>query len=339
MGESDPVERAADGEDVYEVTDWEPRSHLDRIAVQAYVGAVAGSKWLVVATAVAITVAIVGVSGLDLVLEPVVGWLVVMSVLPALAIFAYVRYVDVTSGEPLGLLVITFLLATVVAGFAAVANTVALGWLGGVASALGEPVALAIFFYLVVGPVEESVKLLAVRLYAYPDERFDAVIDGAVYGAVAGLGFATIENAIYITDVIQAEGGLAASTSSELGGITASRAIAGPGHVLYSGIAGYYLGLAKFNPEDAGPLVAKGLIVAALFHGTYNFTIGPASGLLAELFPLAEFTAVVVYVVAFQSVVGYYLYRKIDRYRRAYDDFGAGNVETEHVPERTEFDP
>lgn len=44
--------------------------------------------------------------------------------------------------------------------------------------------------------MEESVRLLAVRLYAYNDARFAAVIDGAVCGAIAGLGFATIENGI-----------------------------------------------------------------------------------------------------------------------------------------------
>ncbi|AGN02116.1 hypothetical protein L593_10855 [Salinarchaeum sp. Harcht-Bsk1] len=339
MGDRDPVERAAGREQIYEVTDWEPRSFLDRFAVQAYAGVVAGSKWLVVLVALAITFAIIGLSGLDLVLEPAVTTLVGMSVLPALALFVYLHYADVTSGEPFGLLAITFLLATVTAGFAAVINSVALAGLGGVADVFGQAVALGIFFYVVVGPVEETVKLLAVRLYAYPDERFDAVIDGAIYGAVAGLGFATIENAIYITDLIQAEGGLAASSSGELGGITASRAIAGPGHVLYSGIAGYYLGLAKFNRDRAGPIVVKGLIVAALFHATYNFTVGAGAGVLVTAFPVSEFGALVAYVLAFQSAVGYYLYLKIDRYRRAFDEFDAGRVETEHLPERTEFDP
>jgi len=339
MSEPDPVDRASGGEDIYEVTGWEPRSVLDRIAVRLHAGVLAGSKWLVVLSAVFVTVAIFGASGFDLVLEPVVTWLVVTSVLPALALAAYLRYVDVTTDEPLGLLAITFLLAVVVAGFAAVINSVALVGLGGVADAFGNVVALAIFFYLVVGPVEESVKLLAVRLYAYPDERFDAVIDGAVYGAVAGLGFATIENAIYITDLIQSEGGLAASTQGQLGGITASRAIAGPGHVLYSAIAGYYLGLAKFTPDRAGPIVAKGLIVAALFHATYNFTVGPGSNALATAFPLSGFGGVFVYVIGFQSIVGYYLYRKLRRYRDAYEEHDAGRRRVDLSPELTEFDP
>lgn len=56
--------------------------------------------------------------------------------------------------------------------------------------------------------MEESVKLLAVRLYAYNDARFAAVIDGAVCGAIAGLGFATIENGIHISGVVGEVGSL-----------------------------------------------------------------------------------------------------------------------------------
>lgn len=51
-------------------------------------------------------------------------------------------------------------------------------------------------------------KLLAVRLYAYNDARFAAVIDGAVYGTIAGLGFATIENGIHISGVVGEVGSL-----------------------------------------------------------------------------------------------------------------------------------
>ncbi|TQR22379.1 hypothetical protein C9J85_12075 [Haloferax sp. wsp5] len=133
------------------------------------------------------------------------------------------------------------------------------------------------FFFLIVGPVEETVKLLAVRLYAYSHDSFNAVIDGAVYGAMAGLGFATIENALYITR--NARVGFRRRRIIAAGGtITAVRALAGPGHVIYSAIAGYYLGLAKFNKENAGPIVIKGLILAALVHATYNSTVGLGYG-------------------------------------------------------------
>nr|WP_216086544.1 PrsW family intramembrane metalloprotease [Halovivax ruber] len=170
------------------------------------------------------------------------------------------------------------------------------------------------------GPVEETVKLLAVRLYAYNDERFAAVIDGAVYGAIAGLGFATIENALYITRAIGDVGGvrLGLDLIGIGGDITATRALAGPGHVVYSSFAGYYLGLAKFNPGNRGPIVVKGLIIAALIHATYNATVGLATALIRAATGLPELAAFLVYVLGYVGFFGYLLYRKLRRYRAAY---------------------
>jgi len=93
--------------------------------------------------------------------------------------------------------VATFLLSILTATFAALLNSVAQPYF----QPFGFP-GLVLFFFAIVGPIEESVKLLAVRLYAYTDDRFDAVIDGAVYGAIAGLGFVVIENLVYIAQTV-----------------------------------------------------------------------------------------------------------------------------------------
>ncbi|MFW5963341.1 MAG: PrsW family glutamic-type intramembrane protease, partial [Natronomonas sp.] len=126
--------------------------------------------------------------------DPVIGTFIVASIVPALVIAVYVWRSDVTMAQPLDSLAVTFLLGILFASFAAVANTS----LEGFFSAFGS-IGLVLFFYLVVAPGEETVKLLAVRMYGYRRDEFAAVVDGAVYGAVAGLGFATIENTLYIT--------------------------------------------------------------------------------------------------------------------------------------------
>ena len=176
---------------------------------------------------------------------------------------------------------------------------------------------MAVFFFVVVGPVEESVKLLAVRLYAYRDDRFDAVIDGAVYGAAAGLGFATIENALYIVqNTGSVSGTYQAITAGS--GIAAVRALAGPGHVIYSAFAGYYLGLAKFNPEDAGPIVLKGLLIATVIHATYNTLAGPVTVVISSLYGISQFVAFVGFVVVFDGLFILVLLKKLHAYRAAY---------------------
>ncbi|GAB3041176.1 PrsW family intramembrane metalloprotease [Natronobiforma cellulositropha] len=330
----DPIERAADGSiDLYDVSTWEPRSLVDRLAALLYAALRSGLRVIVLLATVAITAVLIASPVLAVVDEPLVGAFFALSVVPALALAAYIWYTDITTNEPLSLLVATFVLAILFATFAAVVNAVGAFYL--------QPIAVVgplLFFYLIVGPIEEAVKLLAVRVLAYRSDSFDAVVDGAVYGAVAGLGFAAIENASYITGYL-ADVGAGTGLVTAATGITAVRALVGPGHVIFSAIAGYYLGLAKFNPEYAGPLVVKGLLVASIFHATYNATVGVVPSLVSSVYPISPDLAFVGYVVCFDLAVGYYLYRKIARYRRTYRSVRADSLGDPGTPEPTEFDP
>ena len=322
----DPVEaRADDDEDLYDVASWEPRTALDRLAVKTHRRVIAASRWLLVLFGALVLVAILaGGAGAILLRDPFVFGLILLSVVPAGVLALYIYRTDITTKEPPQLLLVTFVLAILFAGFAAIYNDV-FGFLRG----LGV-VGFVLYYYLVVGPGEEAVKLLAVRLYAYRDERFDSVIDGAVYGAVAGLGFATIENVIYITQGLEAPSSLLAATAASYvnqllsaldagGQITAVRGLAGPGHVIYSAFAGYYLGLAKFNRENAGPIVAKGLLIAAFIHATYNTLVGIVPAVVSLFVPGVPLLVLFFgFVVVYDGVFLYVLYRKLRRYRRMY---------------------
>ncbi|MFB6131097.1 MAG: PrsW family intramembrane metalloprotease, partial [Salinigranum sp.] len=305
----DPVQEATDASvDLYDIATWEERTSLDGLAVALYRLLVGGTRLAVVLLALLILGTLGGLSALT---NPQVGALTGLSAIPALGLAAYVWYSDVTTPEPLSLLVVTFLLGMLTANFAAVVNSV----LGDQFRAAG-PIGMVVFFYLVVGPVEETVKLLAVRLWAFESASFDAVVDGAVYGAMAGLGFATIENALYITRNL---GGAAGNSLVGLigagAGITAIRALAGPGHVIYSAFAGYYLGLAKFNSDDAGPIAVKGLLIAAFIHGTYNTLVTYLPFGIGTVASELQFFG---FILVFDGVIVYALYRKLRRYRSHY---------------------
>jgi RsiW-degrading membrane proteinase PrsW (M82 family) len=327
----DPVQARDDGtRDLYDVTAWEVRSPLDGIAVTLYRVLRATARLLLVLASVAILIWLLVRTDLTRITNPIVGGFTLLSILPALALVAYVWRSDVTSAEPISLLAATFALGTLFAGFAALVN----GALGGVFE-LVPVVGTIWFFYLVVGPVEETVKWLAVRIYAFRSSRFDAVIDGAVYGAVAGLGFATIENALYITDAVGTP--VIANVLGAGGGVTPLRAIAGPGHVIYSAFAGYYLGLAKFNRDRAGPIVIKGLLIATLIHATYN-TLTFVPSIAAAVLDVPNFVALLGFVVLYDGFFGYFLYRKLARYRATYRALYADRDEPSPATERTEFE-
>ncbi|WP_265108904.1 PrsW family intramembrane metalloprotease [Halosolutus halophilus] len=327
----DPVERASDDSiDLYDVSTWEPRSISDLLAYTIYSAISYGLRAIVLSAAIVITLALLAQPAVLIDEDPWLGAFFVLSIVPAALLAGFIWYTDITTSEPLGLLVATFVLAVLFATFAAVVNSV----LGPQLRAV-PLVGTILFFYLVVGPVEEGVKLLAVRVFAYRSNSFRAVVDGAVYGAVAGLGFAAIENAIYIAGTIEAAqvGTVTAAT-----GITTVRALVGPGHVIYSAIAGYYLGLAKFNPRYAGPLIVKGLLIAAFVHATYNVTVGIVPEVIASVYPISYGLAFVGYVIVYDLAIGYYLYRKIARYRRRYREV---RDDTGDPPksELTEFEP
>ena len=310
MSDTDPVEEgAADGRDLYDIATWEPRTVLDRTAVRLHSALAGGARLSVVLLAAFVFLLQIGGVVWLASQNPTVGAVALLSAIPALVLVAFVWRQDVVEKEPLDTLAVTFVLSVLFASFAATANTF-----------LQETfrmiplVGMGLFYFLVVAPVEETVKWLAVRLHGYRRPEFEAVVDGAVYGAVAGLGFATIENTLYVVQgfLRAQEAGATQAVGAAIGTAT-SRALAGPGHVIYSAWAGYYLGLAKFNREYRGPIVVKGLLIAVVLHGAYNTTVTYVPALFSP--PNWWY---LLFVVAFDGTFFYLLYRKLGRYRDNY---------------------
>ena len=339
-GRRDPVQQRDDGSmDLQDIVTWRPASLSDRVIYRLYAAARVAVPVFLVVLAVLILAVQMFQGGLGALTDPLVGTFVALSAVPALVLAAYIRYADVTTGESLRLLVVTFVLGFLFAGFAGILNVAVASWALPQAFALGVEfeIALAGLFLLAVAPIEECVKLLAVWLYAYRKPAFDAVIVGAVFGAMAGLGFATIENALYITRYTDSAAGFS-TTLAQGTSITTQRALAGPGHVIYSAFAGYYLGLAKFNREYAGPIVAKGLLVAIFIHGWYNVLVSHVPDFVVATVGLSEFAAVVVFIVAYDGIFAVLLGRKLSRYRAAYRQTHEES-ESGTESELTEFDP
>jgi RsiW-degrading membrane proteinase PrsW (M82 family) len=121
----------------------------------------------------------------------------------------------------------------------------------------------------VVAPVvEEAGKYLVVRHSVYPTLAFDEPVDGIVYAAAAALGFATLENFLYVFSAYAMSFQLAIGT----GVIRAILSV--PGHALFSIMWGYALGRAKFLPAHLrGRVILGGLLLAMFFHGLFNFLL------------------------------------------------------------------
>jgi len=110
----------------------------------------------------------------------------------------------------------------------------------------------------VVALSEEGSKFLVLRGYAYPKKVFREPFDGVIYGVMIGMGFATVENIEYVWQF-----GLETGVSRFF--------LAIPAHASFAVLMGYPVGRAKFTPEHSLGLLLRGLGVAVLFHGSFDF--------------------------------------------------------------------
>ena len=127
---------------------------------------------------------------------------------------------------------------------------------------------------------EEIAKFIMLWLLLRKNPYFDEKMDGIVYAVFVSLGFAALENIMYIF-----------SNEEAYLSVGIARAIfAVPGHFCFGILMGYYYSLAKFYPKT--PTKNKVLILAApiIVHGLYDsilfiINVTPAiSGILLIVF-------------------------------------------------------
>ena len=163
--------------------------------------------------------------------------------------------------EPLFPLAMTFLLG---AGslLPAVFTSLALQRLTGLSSRSEGLFQLFLAAVIVVGLVEEGYKFLVVRFYAYNRPEFDEPYDGIMYSIAASLGFATVENILYVVS-----GGQDVAILRGL--------LAVPSHAFYGVLMGYFLGEARFAATRARAVALSlaGLGLAILAHAVYDFMV------------------------------------------------------------------
>jgi RsiW-degrading membrane proteinase PrsW (M82 family) len=186
----------------------------------------------------------------------------------------YIYWKDKFDKEPLRVLLITFLLGALSALPVVIS--------GHFLEAFGfDPFSKSIFWsfismFCVVGIIEEGFKFLAVYLYAHRQHAFNEPFDGITYGVMSAMGFASLENLLYV---------FGNEESESIAWIRMFTAV--PAHAFFGIISGYYLGLQRFMNKPGYALL--GVFLAALLHTSYNFFLvnsnypGLALGAIASL--------------------------------------------------------
>lgn len=175
----------------------------------------------------------------------------------------YHYYKDRHLPEPVGHLVLTFFLG-VAAAAVSKALYISLGWvsLRHDALQLADSSTLALFAYamLAIGPIEEFAKMLPFLLVVLRFPEFDEPLDGIIYASFIALGYATVENLLYLEYLTPTEAG--------------ARGFAGPViHMLFASIWGFTIGCAHLRGDSLFGGALRGLLLAAGLHGLYDFFV------------------------------------------------------------------
>ena len=212
---------------------------------------------------------------------------ILAAALPAALYVGIIYAVDRYEKEPIWLLTATFLWGAI--------PSILLALLFNLVGSLplymlaGPEVGDALSAVLIAPPVEETVKAMALLgIFFLLRDEVDGLLDGIIYGAMVGMGFAMIENLFYFLTVYGESGVEAWQTNIFLRAI-----IFGLNHSLFTSMTGLGLAIGRFARSRAVRFAAPvaGWTVAVLLHGLHNLAAS-VGGLLCFILPFTDWGGV-----------------------------------------------
>lgn len=191
--------------------------------------------------------------------------LFVAAVLPCLFLLWFIIRRDRYEREPFRMLLVTFVLGALSIIPAVMLELFLSSILPEPKDPLSDIVGLILHNLIVIAVVEESCKLVA-TLHAYRSREFNEPMDGIVYATTASMGFASVENILYVLS----GGWLVALFRASL---------SVPGHAFFGATMGVYLGRSKFDPKARLKILA--LAVPMVLHTIYDLIISLGLGVLS----------------------------------------------------------
>ncbi len=194
---------------------------------------------------------------------------IVAAIVPT-AVYSFAFYwADRYEREPRSLLTVAFVWGAVPAIIVSLIAELALGTpLAGQSGTLQAALITGVVLAPVIEEIAKGAALLG--LYHWRHSEFDGVLDGLIYGALVGFGFAMTENFLYFLGAF-GEAGFAG-----LSWVIFLRAIVfGLNHAFYTSLTGIGFGLARNerNPVARIAFVGVGLVSAILVHSLHNLGV------------------------------------------------------------------
>ncbi|MFQ5583533.1 MAG: PrsW family glutamic-type intramembrane protease [Calditrichia bacterium] len=153
---------------------------------------------------------------------------------------------------------------------------------------LGGAAALLIWAF-----IEEILKYLAAKKTVFAKKYFDEPIDAVIYMITAALGFASLENALFIFKSLLDSSVLASINTGSMRFIGATLL-----HTASSAIVGSSIAFSFFHKENRRRNVIGGILLAGLLHFVFNYFIMKDDGgnILKVLVPLWLIIIIIIFI-------------------------------------------
>lgn len=182
--------------------------------------------------------------------------LLILSLAPVVIIAAYIYFRDKYEKEPVRLLIFALLAGAV----SVIPILLVESFLSTFSTLFPHYLAAAWKAFVVAAFSEEGFKYIALYLLIWKSPEFNEKFDGIVYATYVSLGFAAVENVLYVM-----EGGMSTGLSRALTAV--------PAHAIFGITMGFFFGLARFYPRQQKQLKMKALFIPMLLHGIYDFIL------------------------------------------------------------------
>ena len=208
---------------------------------------------------------------------------VYLAIIPSILLCLYVYRMDVVEKEPIRLLLILFFIGVLVTVPARFFEKTLISVAGLEYTNLYDSFLLA---FCIIAVVEEGYKFLILLVACWRNKEFNYRYDAIVYSVFISIGFATLENILYVQ-------------SSGYSVALYRGIISVPAHAFYAVASGYFLGLAKENSIKHNRAKMFGFLLLAflapvLLHGMFDFLLLTENDIVFGIF--FSFVAILYFV-------------------------------------------
>ncbi len=202
-----------------------------------------------------------------------ISFTIYVALIPSILICLFIYHTDVDEKEPIKMLLSLFFIGALITIPAVFFEQVIIS-----STKLDYKNVKDCFFlaFLVIGLVEEGYKFLVLLISSWKSKEFNYKYDAIVYGVFISLGFAALENIVYVykSDLIIAlYRGL----------------ISVPAHAFYAVASGFFIGMAKeksikYENGKAIYYLLLAFIIPVLLHGTFDFILLMGNSIMYGIF-------------------------------------------------------